>query len=148
MRVRFRAQALLVSAALLSVPIFAQSDYGSITGFVKDPSGAIVPKAKVIVKNEATGIEHPVTTGESGYYVAPNLPPGLYTVSAEAAGFKKFDSAHNKLDPNSTLSLDVALTVGNATETVEVAPPWATSTSRWAAACPTRSMARVPRTRW
>ncbi len=50
----------------------------------------------------------------------PNVSPGLYTVNVEASGFKKFDSVHNKLDANSTLELDAALTVGAATETVEV----------------------------
>lgn len=49
-----------------------------------------------------------------------NLPPGVYTVTVEAAGFKKFESTHNKLDPNSTLSLDAALTGGAASEAVEV----------------------------
>lgn len=98
----------------------AQSDYGSIAGFVKDPSGGVVPKAKLVIRNEATGQDHPVTTNESGYYTVPNLSPGLYTMTAEAAGFRKIESSHNKLDPNSTLSLDANLTIGNATETVEV----------------------------
>ena len=83
--------------------------------------GQSVPKAKVSLTNEATGAENLTFTNESGYYVVPNLPPGSYTVRAEAAGFKRFESAHNKLDPNSTLPVDASLTVGAATETVEVA---------------------------
>ena len=100
--------------------LFAQSDYGTVVGFVKDPSGAVVPKAKVTVRNEATGVERQTTTNESGYYVVPNLPPGRYTMTAEAAGFKKFETTTNKLDSNSTLSIDASLTVGSATDTVEV----------------------------
>ena len=68
---------------------FAQSDLGSISGFVKDPSGASVPNAKVTVKNQS-GLERTATTNESGYYTVTNIPPGLYTLTAEAAGFKKF----------------------------------------------------------
>ena len=100
---------------------FAQSDFGSISGFVKDPSGAVVPKAQVSVKNEATGTERRTNTNESGYYTVTNIPAGLYTITAEAAGFKKYESMRNKLDPSGALAVDVTLVVGAATETVEVA---------------------------
>src|SRR5258708_4886711 len=111
------------TVALLAVASasFGQSDHGSIVGFVKDPSGSSVPKARVALTNEATGAENLTFTNESGYYVVPNLPPGSYMLRAEAPGFKRFESAHNKLDPNSTLPVDASLTVGAATETVEVA---------------------------
>ena len=120
-RVRSCKMALgLAAALLLALAAYGQSDYGSIAGFVKDPSGGVIPKSKVNVKNEATGAEHPVTTNDSGYYVVPNLPPGFYSVSAEAPGFKKFDKTHIKLDANSALSVDAPLVVGSSTETVEV----------------------------
>jgi len=110
----------LLGLAVFTAILMAQSDVGSIGGFVRDPSGGVVPKAKVVLKNEATGEEHTATTNDSGYYTVTNLPPSLYTMTAEAAGFKKFASTHNKLDPNSALALDAALTIGSATETVEV----------------------------
>jgi hypothetical protein len=59
-------------------------------------------------------------TNESGYFVVPNLQPSYYTVTAEVSGFKKFLSSHNKLNPNSTLSIDASLTIGSSTESVEV----------------------------
>src|SRR6516162_5019206 len=65
---------------------FAQSDLGSIVGFVKDPSGGTVPRAVVTVKNEATGAERRAATNEAGYYVVTNVPPGFYSVSVEATG--------------------------------------------------------------
>lgn len=120
---RFRIlSALGFAAAFLAIvpPCSGQSDYGSIAGFVRDPSGSLIPRTKIVATNEATGAEKSAATNESGYYVVSNLPPGIYTITAESAGFKKFESAHNKLDPNSTLSLDATLTVGTATETVEV----------------------------
>ncbi len=94
--------------------------YGSISGFAKDPSGAVVPKAKVTIRNEGTREERTTSTNESGYYVVTTLPPALYTVEIDAAGFKKFTTPHAKLDANSTLAVDANLVVGAATESVEV----------------------------
>lgn len=106
-------------AVLGAALAFGQSDLGSISGFVKDPSGSTVPNAKITVKNQS-GLERQATTNESGYYILTSLPPGMYSVSVEAAGFKKFDSANNKLDPSATLAVDAQLSVGAASETVEV----------------------------
>jgi len=97
----------------------AQSDLGKISGFVKDPSGATVPNAKVTIRNN-TGVERQTTTNESGYYVITNVPPGLYMMTAEAQGFQKFESTNNKLDPAADLVIDASLAVGAATQTVEV----------------------------
>jgi hypothetical protein len=84
----------LVKAALLlavaTLVLMAQSDLGSISGFVKDPTGATVPNATVTVKNEATGTERKVTSNESGYYTVTNIPAGFYSLTVEAPGFKKF----------------------------------------------------------
>ncbi|HWC97288.1 MAG TPA: carboxypeptidase regulatory-like domain-containing protein [Candidatus Sulfopaludibacter sp.] len=98
----------------------AQSDLGSISGFAKDPSGAVVPDAQVTVTNEATGAERPAKTNEAGFYTVTNIPAGLYSVKVTAKGFKTFESTHNKLDPAAQLALDASLVVGAATETVEV----------------------------
>jgi predicted heme/steroid binding protein len=113
-------------AALTVFVLFAQSDLGSISGFVRDPTSASVPNATVTVKNEATGTERRVTTDRAGYYVVTNIPAGYYSIAAEATGFKKYETAHNKLDPAANLAIDAPLTVGAASETVEVtasAPP-------------------------
>ena len=110
----------LLCLAVLASSGFAQSDLGSIVGFVKDPSGATVPKAMVTVKSEATGTARRTTTNESGYYVVTNVPPGFYSISVEAPGFKSFEVTHNKLDPNAVATVDAGMTVGAATETVQV----------------------------
>ena len=117
---RILPEVCLAALLVFSGVSFAQSDLGSIVGFVRDPSGATVPKAMVLVKNEATGTERRTETNESGYYVVTNLPPGFYSVSMEARGFKKFEVTHNKLDPNAIATVDASVTVGLATETVEV----------------------------
>src|SRR5438270_584509 len=106
--------------ACLSVTlVFAQSDLGRISGFVKDPSGATIPNAKISVQNKS-GLQRSTVTNESGYYTITNVPPGLYTVIAEAPGFQKYQSADNKLDPSSNLVVDATLTIGATTQTVEV----------------------------
>src|SRR5205814_3740775 len=99
--------------------LFAQSDLGRISGFIKDPSGATIANAKVTVQNKS-GVERQTTTNESGYYVITNVPPGFYTMIAEAAGFQRYETRDNKLDPSADLVIDVTLTVGSASQTVEV----------------------------
>ncbi len=116
----FRKWILAVCLALLvSQGLLAQSDLGKITGFVKDPSGATIANAKLTIRNN-TGVERQTTTNESGYYVITNVPPGLYTMIAEATGFQRYESSNNKLDPSADLVIDATLTVGTASQTVEV----------------------------
>src|SRR5712692_444431 len=114
-----RALVLLSVCLLVSGIVLAQSDLGTISGFIKDPSGATIAGAKVTVQNKS-GVERQATTNESGYFTITNVPPGFYTMSVEAAGFQKFQSIDNKLDPSADLVIDVMLTVGSASQTVEV----------------------------
>ena len=109
----------LAALGFFGINALAQSDLGSIQGVVKDPSTASVPNATVTVKNE-TGLERQTKTNDAGFFAITNIPPGTYNLAVEAAGFKKFESSNNKLDPSSTLGVDVSLSVGAATETVEV----------------------------
>lgn len=116
-------QAMLrLLAALLCFQFltFAQSDTASMSGYVRDQTGAGVPNANVAIKNEATGAERRTVTNETGYYTVSSLQPGFYTVSAEAAGFKRFEKSHNKLDPSITTTVDADLQVGAASESVSV----------------------------
>src|ERR1051326_287985 len=114
-----RAVLLVLTLLLCTSLAFGQSDLGSISGFVKDPTGATVPNAKVTCALPIC-LTRSATTNESGFYTITNIPPALYTITVDAPGFKKFESRGNKLDPNANLALDAPLTVGAATETVEV----------------------------
>jgi hypothetical protein len=113
---------LLCLAGLLvaATPIFAQSDLGSIEGVVKDPSSSAVPNAAVTITNQVSGVERRTKTNETGFYTVPSIPSGTYRIAIEASGFKKFESNNNKLDSSSKLGVDAILTVGAATETVEI----------------------------
>src|ERR1039457_3976982 len=77
----FVAMVLMVSSA------FAQSETGTITGTVTDPTGAVVPNAKITVKGTTTGSVRTITTNSSGSYTVTNLQPAEYTVTAEVSGF-------------------------------------------------------------
>jgi hypothetical protein len=105
---------------VLSLTAFGQSDVGTIGGFVRDQSGAVVPNAKVTITNEGTNESHTVNSDAQGHYTVTNLRPANYSMTAEATGFKKFTSVHNKLGSNTTLSLDGALALGSIDQTVEV----------------------------
>lgn len=110
----------------LSATLWAQSDTAQISGFVKDPTGSVIPNSSVTVKNEDTGLERKTATHAGGYYVIPNLPSGFYTVTVEAVGFKKFITTQNKLDANMAGTVDVRLDHGAVTESVEVTGSGAT----------------------
>ncbi len=110
-------------AVLLAIPgmrLGAQSDTAQISGFVTDATGGVVPAATVAAINEVTGLERLVETNPNGYFVVANLPPGLYTITAEAEGFKRYIKTRVKLDANLATTADVLLEIGAVTETVEV----------------------------
>ena len=96
--------AFLFSSALA---IFAQSDNSSISGVVKDPSGAIVANAKVSLRNEDTSFERQTTSNDSGFYTVTNISPGYYTVTVEAPGFKKSSRSRNKLDAGLPIAVNI-----------------------------------------
>src|SRR3989454_879895 len=104
---------------MVSGTVPAQSDLGTISGFLRDPSGASIPNGVVTIKNQG-GIERQATTNEAGFYTITNIPPGLYTVSVEVPGFQRYESTNNKLDPSGRLAIDATLRVGVTTETIVV----------------------------
>ena len=112
--------------------LWAQSDLGSISGYIKDPSGATVPKASVTVQN-LSGVSRKVTTNSSGFFSVTNIPPGVYTVTVEAAGFQTYRSSDNKLDPSGRLQVSATLTLGAATQSVQVTAAAATLQTQSAA---------------
>lgn len=114
------AAMLLAMFCLVAVSAFAQSDNASISGIVKDPSGAVVTGANVTVTNEGTGFERKTTTNESGFYTITNIQPGFYKVAVEAAGFKKFETTRNRLEAAISRQVNVDLTVGQVSESVTV----------------------------
>src|SRR4249919_984548 len=104
---------------------YSQAVNATLLGTVTDSSGAIVPAAKVTVTEVNTGVNRTGQSNESGNYTFPDLAPGQYSVSVESTGFKKETRRDIALAVNTSTRIDVQLTPGNMTETVEVtgAPP-------------------------
>ncbi|HZT58335.1 MAG TPA: TonB-dependent receptor [Pyrinomonadaceae bacterium] len=102
-------------------PAFGQSTtQGAIGGVVKDPQGAIVQNANVAVKNEETNKAMSGTTDSEGRFRIPQLDPGNYTVTVNATGFAAFTQQKVVVEVGRITPLDVNLSVGGATETVQV----------------------------
>lgn len=94
---------------------------GSLTGIVKDRSGAEVPNARVTLTDVGRGFVFSATSdAATGRYVLRNLPPSTYELKVEAAGFKVFVQDHIILEVNQNATIDVALVVGAVQERVEV----------------------------
>jgi hypothetical protein len=98
----------------------AQNTNGTIVGTITDISGAVVASAKVTIVNEGTNIENEPATSSSGEFVAPNLPPGSYSVKVMMTGFKPSITNHLKLLSNRTERVNVVLEPGMTTERIEV----------------------------
>lgn len=111
----------------------AQVTTGTITGTVLDPSGSLIPKAKVRLSNNRTGATRKTETGQSGTYRFEFLELGQYTLEVEAAGFKTERRTEIPLEQSGKVIVqDVQMAVGTATESVTVTadePVLATSTS-------------------
>jgi len=117
-----RLKAGLVAALLLlfAFPAAAQDARGTVLGRVTDASGAIVPNAEIRITNEATGVPVSAKTNDNGNYVLPYLIPGIYTISCEMQGFKKYSRPGVQVRIQDSVEVNVELTVGATTETIEV----------------------------
>lgn len=109
---------LIVTAAVTKT--FAQGTTSRITGIVQDKNGGAVPAATVTITNDGTGASLTAQTSDSGTYTFDLLQVGSYTLLIEKAGFKKFQSAHNKLNVNEPLAINATLEVGDVNEVVKV----------------------------
>jgi len=112
--------ALLAFTLALTSAVHGQAIYGSINGTVLDSSGAVVEGATVTVTDINKGTVRVETTNGTGAYYVHNLIPDPYTVKVEAKGFVTAKSAALTVAADSTDVFDVRLSVGAATQTVEV----------------------------
>jgi hypothetical protein len=117
----YLAAAVLAAAFFMAGTAAAQSTAATLSGTVKDPSGASVPAAKVEIVNTKTRQAHVVTSSESGLFVAPDIEEGTYDVSVEKPGFKKLTRSGVTVNPQDRLALgEMVLQVGAPTDTVTV----------------------------
>src|SRR5258708_4042861 len=112
---RTRAHGLLAGVLfLICIPaeLFGQGERGAIAGRVADTTGASIPEVEISVVNVLTGVEFRTVTNEAGQFVALNLIPGRYRVSASRREFKTFERQDLIVRANERLAVDLTLEVG------------------------------------
>ena len=115
------AASLFLTVVLVwtEIPLHAQTPTGTITGTVKDESGAVIPNANIIITNKATGVARTSAANAAGLYSAPALNAGDYEVRVEMQGFRtQVRSA--LVTAGTTTTVDMSLTLGEAKEVVNV----------------------------
>src|SRR5437016_4105167 len=118
-----RNRACLVASRLLLAlatytAVYGQG-FGTIVGTVTDPSGAIIPGAKLTVTDEATAASRDTKTNDQGYYVVPSLRPSNYTVTVNAEGFTPSIRKGILLQADQTATVNQTVTVQQSTQAVE-----------------------------
>ena len=116
---RFRTAIACGVLLLLTPAVFSQGRIGSIQGVVKDPTGALVPNAKVVVTQPVTGYNQTTQTDAQGSFKLVNVPFNTYKVRVEATGFQP---AEESVDLHTTipLNVDLSLSVEETTAAVTV----------------------------
>jgi hypothetical protein len=112
--IRLVLVALAVTAALTG-----QSFYGTVSGTVRDPSGAVLPSGTAVLINEATNDQRTQTTSSAGTFTFALVPPGSYRLEVQATGFKKYVRAV-RVEVQQTAMIEASLEVGALTESVDV----------------------------
>lgn len=143
---------VLVAGALVFVLVIAmgaqgQTGWGTILGRVTDQSGAVVPNAKVTLRNEGTNVLVKAQSNTDGEYVFSNLIPGTYEVTVRQPGFKPFVVSHIVLYVSQTVRENAKLTVGTSVSTVQVAaslPLVQTDTSSVGSVVDTKQIESMP----
>jgi hypothetical protein len=108
--------ALLCAASLAA----AQSTTGEITGRVTDAQGSAVPGATVTAENTRTALQRVTTSGGTGEYTLTQLPPGVYSVTAELQGFRRIVTTDIEVNVGTRRTLNLQLEIGNIAEAIEV----------------------------
>ena len=106
-----RALLLFVVALALPAVLFSQAYFGTVNGTLSDGTGAVVEGAKVVLTDQQKGFSFTTTSDRSGRYLFRSVPPGFYSVSANAKGFDKALSAKFKVDVNENATTNLTLKV-------------------------------------
>ncbi|MFN9299137.1 MAG: TonB-dependent receptor domain-containing protein [Acidobacteriota bacterium] len=111
---------ILFMATISAILSPAQTFYGSLVGNVTDSTGSAIAQASVSLTNTATGDRRAAQTAADGAYQFVNLPPGQYRVEVEKSGFRRVLRDNITVEVQSAVRIDVALQVGDLTQTIEV----------------------------
>ncbi|MFN0122452.1 MAG: carboxypeptidase-like regulatory domain-containing protein, partial [Blastocatellia bacterium] len=111
---------LVVMVTLMTMIAPGQSATGSLSGQVTDPSGAVIPGAKVTVTSANTGATRATTTDAEGRWKVPVLDIGAYTIGIEAQGFKKGNVENVTVEAAVPRQLEIQLQAGQVSDTVTI----------------------------
>lgn len=106
-----RHLAVILGLCLLGGLVSAQT-FGTITGEVRDPSGAAAPNAPVTAINVGTNATRVTTTNELGTYSFPSLIPGIYSMKVSVPGFQVIEQTNIELQVQQTARIDFTLALG------------------------------------
>ena len=115
-----RATAAFLLLVAFAFPTSAQTPSGEISGVVSDSNGSVVAGVRVTLTNSATNAVRELQTNDSGLYAIPALPPGIYTLKVEKAGFRAIERRNIEVLVGSANRIDVTLEVGEMTNIVEI----------------------------
>lgn len=139
--------AVLTLGILLAGPLYGQVAGATLSGKLTDPSGAVIPNAQVSIRDTATGVVRTVTADSAGVYTAPNLKPSNYEVTASFPGFTTQVQSGILLTVGAQQVLNIAMQVGQTTETVQVtgeAPTVQLATSTLSATVQSTTVRELP----
>lgn len=118
---KMRRLSLIILTVLISVGLgLSQTSRGTVSGTVKDPNGAVVPGASVVLTNTSTTVERTVTTNDSGFYRFDAVDLGDYSVRITANGFGPSVKTGITVNANQTSTVDADLAVGTQETVVDV----------------------------
>src|SRR5580700_61977 len=143
----FTGLRIALLALFCACAVFAQRDLSTLAGTITDSSGGAVATAKVTITEVSTGESYTITTNSLGEFVRPALKASTYTVSVTAPGFKISEQKGVLLTPGDRTGVTIILTVGDITQTVEVAaaaPQLQTESTQVGAALDSKTVTDVP----
>ena len=111
---------LLAILFVMPMMLFGQGYFGTLSGNITDPSGALVPGASVTLVDQQKGYHFATKSDNGGRYVFTTIPPGLYTVSAELKGFEKAVRSDVRLNVSENVTANVSLNVAASKQSVDV----------------------------
>src|ERR1044071_4934949 len=118
---RFYAGSRVGLLILLSAcAVFAQRDLATLVGTVTDPSGGVVPNAKVTITEVGTGLVYTILSSANGEFVRPALKPSTYNISVSAPGFRTAEQKDILLKAGERTGVQITLSIGDVNQTVEV----------------------------
>src|ERR1700677_772589 len=119
-RMRFQSCALLLVLLYAGALAYGQNDRATTTGTVTDPTGAVIPGAKIMLSEVATGVSITGTTNGDGIYKIPGLPVGTYTLTITHSNFKAYRQTGIILIAAQVQQINVRMEAGSNAQTVTV----------------------------